>query len=189
MKYPVLSLLLLSAALGACSSSQEAAQASADEPPAARSRDDVLDRWAREARAQQQARAAEKPRPGACELVTPAEMGRILGTPVTGSGNQPFSNQTVCDYDSADGNTRVSFQVNWGDGAAAAVGMQAADRAEPGLAPSADGLGDGYRQIGPMLMIRAGGDLVQLQMTGVDDVHAAARRMLAIARPRMSAPL
>lgn len=38
---------------------------------------------------------------------------------------------------------------------------------------------------GPTLMIKVGSDLVTLQMLGVEDVHAAAKRVVAIAGPRV----
>ena len=123
-------------------------------------------------------------RPRACDLVTAAEMSEIVGKPATASGSEPFNNQTVCSYDFG-GMQDIEFQVDWGDADAAAMGIDMANAAEPGLAPGADDIGDGYAQMGPTLMIRVGDDLVTLQMVGIDDVHATARRILEVARPRM----
>ncbi|HET7655728.1 MAG TPA: hypothetical protein VFK18_01875 [Luteimonas sp.] len=128
---------------------------------------------------------AQAKRPSACELVTAAEMGKILGQAVTANGEDRFSNQTQCIYDSASGLPHVSFEVAWGDAQAAATAMGLMNRREPGIAPEGDDLGDGYTQMGPTLMIRVGEDLVTLQLVGVEDTHATARRILEVAKPRM----
>jgi hypothetical protein len=123
--------------------------------------------------------------PGACSIVTAREMSDALGAAVDSRENNTFNNQTSCTYSTPDGDRTVFFQVEWGqaDGMDAAFAIAAA----PGsVATTGDDLGDGYRQMGSSLWIRVGSDLVTLQTSGVGDEHAIARRIVALARPRMA---
>jgi hypothetical protein len=113
-------------------------------------------------------------------------MSDLLGATVDSREDNTFNNQTSCTYSTPDGDRSVFFQVEWGqaDGMDAAFGIASA----PGSVVTAgDDLGDGYRQMGPSVWIRIGSDLVTLQTSGVEDEHAIARRIVALARPRMVA--
>lgn len=174
-------LVAIGLALAACSSSeppetQVAAQSSAPSQ---------VDQWAEQANAEVVTHVAEKAKPQACELITAIEMADILGQPVTATVGDQFTNQTICTYKSTDEQIVVNFQVDWGDADAAAMGMGRMGQSGPAAAESSGGLGDGYTQFGPTLMIRVGENLVTLQIMGIDDIHVAAQRMLHGARPRM----
>lgn len=172
---------LAALSIAGCSSSQSPDSGSVAQPSAP----SQLDQWAEQAAAQVAAQANEKPNPQACELVTAAEVGSIVGQPVHAEVGDQFTNQTICTYKTADERIVVNFQVDWGDAAAATMGMGAMGQSGPAAAESSAGLGDGYTQFGPTMMIRLGENLVTLQIMGVDDVHDTASRMLQTARPRM----
>jgi hypothetical protein len=122
----------------------------------------------------------------ACDMVTSSEMSIILGTAVVGTPNERSGGRTECIYKPADGvSPYVEFSVTWGDGEAAMSAMGAMSKLEPGIADPYAGLGDQAASVGPVLMIRSGEDLVEVLVSGVDDVPAAARRIFDTAKPRM----
>ena len=122
----------------------------------------------------------------ACELVTPAEMSTILGSPVVATPNEGSVGKTECVYAPADGvSPQVEFSVTWGDGHAAMTAMGMMGNIEPGIANPYEGLGDQAAAVGPALMIRKGEDLVTLTFTGIDDTPVVARKIFDTAKGRM----
>jgi len=133
-----------------------------------------------------QAATETKPAPRACELVTSAEMSKILHAAVIGVPNESSSGKTECVYAPEQGvSPQVEFAVTWGDGHAAMTAMGMMGNIEPGIASPYAGLGDQAAAVGPALMIRTGEDLVTLTFSGVDDAPAVARKVFDTARARM----
>ena len=123
--------------------------------------------------------------PGACSLVTGAEMSTILGAPVVAEANER-PGKTRCIYTPASGiSPSVDLSVDWGDGKAAMTATGMMERREPGLTSPYDGIGDQAAVIGPALMIRTGEDLVTIVFTGVTDAPAKAKHIFETAKPRM----
>ena len=121
----------------------------------------------------------------ACALVTQAEMSAILGAPVVAEANDRSNGKTECIYQPASGiSPYVEFSVDWGGGEAAMTAMGMMGKIEPGLANPYDGLGDQAAAVGPMLMIRAGEDLVTIVFTGVSDTPAKAKQIFDTAKGR-----
>ena len=56
-------------------------------------------------------------------------------------------------------------------------GLGAAGSIDPALARSLEGIGDQAVMNGEMLNVRSGADLVQITLSGVDDVPGRARRV------------
>ena len=132
--------------------------------------------------ASQTSAPAEKSTPGACELVTQAEMSSILGSPVVAA--EHGSNK--CIYTAASGiSPYVEFSVDLGDGEAAMGATRMMATKEPGIADPYEGVGDEAASVGPALMIRTGEDLVTLVFSGVEDVPDKARRIFDTAKARM----
>ena len=122
----------------------------------------------------------------ACDLVTASEMSAILGTTVQGVVDEHATDQTGCQYATADGTgPHVDFQVNWGDGRVALQAAGVMGRLEPGIENPYQGIGDEAAAMGPALMVRTGEDLITLTFSGVDDAPARARTIVDFARRRM----
>jgi outer membrane protein OmpA-like peptidoglycan-associated protein len=131
------------------------------------------------------AAAQPNPRPPACVMVTAAEMSSLVGTTLVAEGDRG-SGTTTCRYKPADRSLPyVELEVDWGNGAVALTSVGMLSRLEPGIADRLAGLGDQASVIGPRLMIRTGEDLVSLTLMGVEDTVAAAKRIVALMRPRM----
>jgi outer membrane protein OmpA-like peptidoglycan-associated protein len=135
--------------------------------------------------AQQPAKAAaaeQDTKRTACAMVTAAEMSSIIGTAVAAEDE----GTATCRYKPAERTLPyVELGIDWGSGAVAMASFGALSRLEPGIADPLAGLGDQASAIGPGLMIRTGDDLVKLTIMGVEDNVAAARRIIALMRPRM----
>jgi hypothetical protein len=122
----------------------------------------------------------------ACELVSAAEMSKIVGAPVTGKAEDHPGSSTKCTYSPVTGiSPSVEFTVSWGEGYTAMKGMGLAGSREQGLVTPYDGIGDQAGAAGPLVMIRTGDHLVTLVLSGVADQPAAARRIFDTAKPRM----
>jgi hypothetical protein len=121
----------------------------------------------------------------ACEMVTEAEMSRILGVAVAAKDHTHSSGETDCLYAAPSGFPAVELAVDWGDGdiAMRAAGMM--NQREPGITSPYDGIGDQAIAVGPALMIKTGDDLVKLIFTGVDDAPVKAKKIFDTAKARM----
>lgn len=123
----------------------------------------------------------------ACTMLPDAEVSSILGTPVVGERDDS-AGVTQCTYQPKGGTTPyVEVKISWGDGAVAMAGVGFLGRLEPGIAAAYSGVGDAAMVVGPAVMVRTGEDLVTLTFSGVDDVPAAAKRIIAFIRPQMGA--
>ncbi|MEO7103490.1 MAG: hypothetical protein ABI311_08865 [Gemmatimonadaceae bacterium] len=135
--------------------------------------------------------AAETPPPTkqpltACQMVTGAEMSKILGVAVTAEPHEGTADQTECIYKPASAiSPYVEFTVNWGDGETAMTAAGMMNQHEPGITSPYDGIGDQAVAVGPTLMIRTGEDLVNLVFSGVTDAPTVAKRIFDTAKPRM----
>jgi hypothetical protein len=122
----------------------------------------------------------------ACDMVTQAEMSAILGGQVIAASNNRSSDQTECIYSAASGiSPYAELKVEWGSGPAAMMGAAMFNRKEPGAVDPLDGLGDQAIQVGPVLMIRTGEDLVTIVFSGVEDILPKARRIFEATKARM----
>lgn len=122
----------------------------------------------------------------ACDMVTEAEMSRILGTAVAAEPHEGTTDQTECIYKPASGiSPYVDFTLVRGDGEAAMTAAGMMGQHEPGITNPYDGIGDQAVAIGPSLMIRTGEDLVKLIFSGVADAPTVAKRIFDTAKPRM----
>jgi hypothetical protein len=134
------------------------------------------------------AAAAKKPHKTtpACQLVSPAEMSTILGTPVVGKPDDRPGEFTQCTYQPASTSfPSVELKLTWGDGAAAMQGMGMAGKREPGLVSPYDGIGDQAGAAGPLLLIKTGDDLMTMVFNGVTGTPAKAKRIFDTAKARM----
>lgn len=119
----------------------------------------------------------------ACTMVPQAEMSAILGGTVIAAPNERSSGQTQCVYTAAAGiSPYAELKVEWGEGKIAMSAVSAANQAEPGITNPLDGLGDQAAQIGPVLMIRSGEDLVTITFSGVADALPKARKVFALVK-------
>jgi hypothetical protein len=134
------------------------------------------------------AAAAKKPHTStpACQLVSPAEMSAILGTPVVGKPDDRPGDFTQCTYQPASASfPSVELKLTWGDGAAAMQGIGMAGKREPGLVTPYDGIGDQAGAAGPLLLIRTGDDLMTMVFSGVTGTPEKAKRIFDTAKARM----
>jgi hypothetical protein len=128
--------------------------------------------------------------PTACELISAADMSAVLGSAV-GAVADDRGGQTKCTYESAGdeiGGAYAEVQLNWGDGVA---GMKGAGAMEPQLGDvmgQLAGLGDQATSVGPMILIRRGGDLITLVISGVPDTTSAAKRIYGLLDARLPKP-
>jgi hypothetical protein len=129
--------------------------------------------------------------PTACALVSAADMSAVLGSAVAAVADDR-GGQTKCTYQAAGdelGGAYAEVQLNWGDGAA---GMKGAGAVEPQLGPVMSqlaGLGDQATSVGPMILIRRGGDLITLVISGVADSTSAAKRIYGLLDARLPKPV
>jgi len=127
----------------------------------------------------------EKVRPSACSLVTQEEMSAIIGMTVVGVPDESSSGVTGCVYTAP---TSLSpdawLKVAWGEGETLSRGLGMAERADPDLADPLDGLGDEAAQVGPVLMVLSGEDSVEIYLTGLSDIVAPAKKILALVESR-----
>lgn len=122
----------------------------------------------------------------ACDLVSQAEMSRILGGAVVAQNNDHSNGKTECIYNAANGiSPYAELSVEWGSGEGAMAGVGILGQAEPGIASPYEGIGDQAVAVGPALMIRTGEDLVTIVFSGVDDIPSKAKQILATAKARM----
>jgi hypothetical protein len=167
-------VVLLSATLAACSNGDSRLQAATEALASASASEGAA------------ARTAAAEHLIACAMVTEDEMSSILGSAVVGTANDRSSGKTECIYQVASGiGPYVELAVDWGGGEAAMTAMKVMGSLEPGLANPYDGLGDQASQVGPVLMIRTGEDLVMLTFSGVEDSSAKARKIFDTAKARM----
>jgi hypothetical protein len=128
---------------------------------------------------------AQSPAAKACEMVTEAEMSRILGVTVTAKDLTHSSGATDCKWAAPSGFPAVELEVDWGDGEVAMHAAAMMDQHEPGITSPYDGLGDRAIAVGPALMIQTGDDLMKLIFTGVEDAPVKAKKIFAAAKARM----
>ena len=134
------------------------------------------------------AAAAKKPHTStpACQLVSPAEMSTILGTPVVGKPDDRPGEFTQCTYRPASASfPSVELKLTWGDGAAAMKGMGQAGKRDPGLVTPYDGIGDQAGVAGPLLLIKTGDDLMTMVFNGVTGTPEKAKRIFDTAKAKM----
>ena len=118
-----------------------------------------------------------------CDLVTAAEMAKLLGSPVTA---KPKRLPSDCVYASvADGGPNAELKIDIGDGEAAMQGVTFANQFQPDLANPLAGLGDQATSAGPMVMIRRGDDLITIMVSGVEDALATVKRIYAAVDAKM----
>ena len=128
--------------------------------------------------------------PTACELISAADMSAVLGSAVAAVADDR-GGQTKCTYESAGGEIGGAYaevQLNWGDGVA---GMKGVGAVEPQLGQvmgQLAGLGDQATSVGPMILIRRGGDLITLVISGVPDSTSAAKRIYGLLDARLPKP-
>lgn len=119
-------------------------------------------------------------------MITQEQMSEILGIPVVGVPDESSSGVTECVYTAPKSlSPDASVAVQWGEGQAAMMGVGMANRLEPGMTDPLDGLGDEAAQVGPVLFIRSGNDLVKIYLTGVSDVAPPAAKILALVQPKL----
>ena len=124
------------------------------------------------------AAAATTPALPACDLVTAAEMSAIMGTELRAIPSPPRGERTECTYmPPAGAGSYAILAVAPGEGEATMQGLGAAGSIDPALARSLEGIGDQAVMNGEMLNVRSGADLVQITLSGVDDVPGRARRV------------
>jgi hypothetical protein len=124
--------------------------------------------------------------PTACSMVTQEQMSEILGMTVIGVPDESSSGVTKCVYTASKSlSPDASIEVEWGEGQAAMMGVGIANQAEPGITDPLDGLGDEAAQVGPVLFVRSGDDLVKIYLTGLTDVVPAARKVLALVQAKL----
>ena len=129
------------------------------------------------------AEAALRPVATVCDVMTAAEMSKLLGSPVTA---KPQRLSSDCVYASvADVGPNAELKIERGDGEAAMQGATFANQFEPGLANPLTGLGDQAISAGPMIMIRRGDDLISIMVSGVEDSLAAVKRIYAAVDAKM----
>lgn len=125
----------------------------------------------------------------ACDLVTAQEMSAILGAPVAATPDDHSNGRTGCIYKSDKPIEHTSpyaeFSVDWGSGEAAMAANAMLSQHEPGISDPYAGIGDQAITMGPVLMIRSGGDLVTITLSGVDDVPTKAKKIFDAAKAKM----
>ena len=121
----------------------------------------------------------------ACALLPSTEVDAVLGATTQSEANESNS-KTGCTYSVGDRmSPRLVLEIEWGGGQAALMASGMLGRLEPGMSAKLQGLGDGASRMGPALWVRVGEDLVSFMFVGVDDDVAAAKRLLAVLRPRL----
>lgn len=122
----------------------------------------------------------------ACEMISADAMSKILGTAMKAEPDDSSAGKTSCLYMPVEGVVPYAIlTVARGDGDAAMSAMGVAGQVEPGLANPYAGIGDEAFAVGEMLNIRSGEDLMQVTLSGVDDVPATARAIYDAAKSRM----
>jgi len=125
-------------------------------------------------------------KPTACSMVTQEQISEILGMAVIGVPDESSSGVTKCVYTAPKSlSPDASVEVEWGEGQAAMMGVAKANQQEPGITDPLDGLGDEAAQVGPVLFIRSGDDLVKIYLTGVTDAVSAAQKVLALVQAKL----
>ncbi len=128
---------------------------------------------------------AQRPAAKACEMVTEAEMSKILGVAVSARDLTHSSGESDCKWAAPSGFPAVELEVDWGDGEVAMRASGFMNQKEPGIVSPYDGIGDQAVAVGPALMIKTGEDLVKLIFTGVDDAPVKAKKIFDTAKARM----
>jgi hypothetical protein len=128
---------------------------------------------------------ATAPALSACELVTAAEMSTIMGTELNATPSPPRGTRTECTYMPKEGAASYAIlTIEPGEGEAAMQGLGVAGNIDPALARSLEGIGDQAVMNGEMLNVRSGADLLQITLSGVDDVPGRARRVFDTLRAK-----
>lgn len=121
-------------------------------------------------------------RPNACAVVTEAEMTAILGHAVTAK----VKGGSACNYTPMSGTfPHVELTINWGDADVAMSATGMLGRVEPGLTSPYAGIGDKAFTVGPSVWIKKGADLIIIELVGVKDVPATAKRIYETAARRI----
>lgn len=123
----------------------------------------------------------------ACEILPAATMSTLLGSSVAAeaSGN-PAGGQTKCVYTSAgEGGPYAELSVDRGDGESGMAASGFMQKQLPGAVNPYDGIGDQAMSVGPALLIRTGGDLVTIVLSGVKNRPALAKKIFDTARAGM----
>ena len=139
------------------------------------------------AAAPQAAPIAEPPaKPSACSMVSQEQMSEILGRNVVSAPDESSSGVTKCVYTAPTSlSPDASVSVEWGEAQAARMGAGLASQQEPGLVDPLDGLGDEAFMAGPVLFVISGKDVIQIYLTGVDEIAPPAAKILALVQPKL----
>jgi hypothetical protein len=122
----------------------------------------------------------------ACELVTGEQMSAILGEEVVADPVPSRGGASECLYMPAKRKpgTYANLAVTPGGGEAGMKAMGKAGSIDPELAKAWEGIGDQAFMNGEMLNVRTGDDLVQITLSGVDNVPGKARAILVAIQSR-----
>lgn len=124
-------------------------------------------------------------RKAACDLVTVEEMGQILGKTVVATP----SGGNKCHWaPPEEGMTFAELEIGWGDGEVAMQAFSQVTKIEKDMDKVAgpyDDLGDEAMIIGPVVMVKRGEDLFQIQAWGTDDAEAAVHKIYGLVTSRL----
>ena len=139
------------------------------------------------AAAPQAAPIAEPPaKPSACSMVSQEQMSEILGKQVMSEPDESSSGVTKCVYTAPTSLSEdASVSVERGEAQALRMGAGLASQQEPGLVDPLDGLGDEAFMAGPVLFVISGEDVIQIHLTGVDEIAPSAAKILALVQPKL----
>jgi len=130
--------------------------------------------------------SAPAAQPTACSMVTQEQMSEILGKAVVGEADESSSGVTKCVYTAPTSLSPDAWvSVEWGEGQTAMTAAGMAEHHEPGLTDPLAGLGDQALQVGPVLFVRSGEDLVQIYLTGIEEVVPPAAKILALVQLKL----
>lgn len=121
-------------------------------------------------------------RMSACEMMNASEMTVLLGGAVDA---QP-SGASKCVYAPVAGDAPYAeLEIDRGQGNAAFKRVPKTGLIEPGSPNPLAGLGDQTAQVGPVLLVRSGADLVKITVSGSKNGAAALRAIFMLVKPRL----
>ena len=125
-------------------------------------------------------------KPTACTMVTQERMSEILGKQVVSAPDESSSGVTKCVYTAPSSLSPDAWvSVEWGEAQSARMGAGLATRQSPDLVDPLDGLGDEAFMTGPVLFVISGEDVIQIYLTGVDEIAPPAAKILALVQPKL----
>lgn len=121
-------------------------------------------------------------RMSACEMLNASEMTVLLGGEVSA---QP-SGAAKCVYSPVAGSApQAELEIERGKAEAAFRALAKNGRIAAGEPNPLAGLADQAAQVGPMLLVRAGADLVKITVSGAKNGPGALRAIFMLVRPRL----